>query len=89
MRRGHGASATLTARCVYGVAIMLHGSERLPMTCVACADSVGTAGGFAARGGAIGDVYVGVSVMNHDRRIQIPVLACTPSVRCCLSRQLD
>ncbi len=38
--------------------------------------SVGTAGGFAARGGAIGDVYVGESVMNHDRRIQIPVLAC-------------
>ena len=35
--------------------------------------SVGTAGGFQARGGAIGDVYVGVSVMNHDRRIQIPV----------------
>ena len=38
--------------------------------------SLGTAGGFQARGGAIGDVYVGVAVMNHDRRIQIPVCIC-------------
>ena len=35
--------------------------------------SMGTAGGFRARGGAIGDVYVGSSFMNHDRRIPIPV----------------
>jgi hypothetical protein len=42
--------------------------------CAYC--SVGTAGGFQARGGAIGDVYVGVAVMNHDRRIQIPVRLC-------------
>lgn len=35
--------------------------------------SMGTAGGFAARGAAIGDVFVGASVINHDRRIQIPV----------------
>jgi len=47
------------------------------------ADSVGTAGGFAARGGAIGDVYVGESVMNHDRRIQIPVLTRPPGTYGC------
>mmetsp|Transcript_10161 Transcript_10161/g.30523 ORF Transcript_10161/g.30523 Transcript_10161/m.30523 type:complete len:254 (+) Transcript_10161:189-950(+) len=34
--------------------------------------SAGTAGGFKAQGGAVGDVYVGSSVMNHDRRIPIP-----------------
>lgn len=34
--------------------------------------SAGTAGGFRSRGGAIGDVYIGTSVMNHDRRIPIP-----------------
>ena len=45
--------------------------------------SIGTAGGFKARGGAIGDIYVGQSVMNHDRRIQIPVrLQCHGSSAC-------
>lgn len=34
--------------------------------------SAGTAGGFAARGGAVGDVYVSSALRNHDRRIQIP-----------------
>ena len=35
--------------------------------------SMGTAGGFSVRGAAIGDVFIGASVINHDRRIQIPV----------------
>lgn len=35
--------------------------------------SVGTSGGFKARGGAVGKVYIGTSVINHDRRIPIPV----------------
>jgi len=34
--------------------------------------SAGTAGGFVARGGAVGDVYVSTALRNHDRRIQIP-----------------
>lgn len=34
--------------------------------------TAGTAGGFAAQGGAVGDVYVSSSAMNHDRRIPIP-----------------
>lgn len=34
--------------------------------------NAGTAGGFAARGGAIGDVYLGADVaVFHDRRIQL------------------
>lgn len=36
--------------------------------------SVGTAGGFRAQGAAIGDVFVGTTTVNHDRRIPIPVL---------------
>ena len=36
--------------------------------------SVGTAGGFAAQGAGIGDVFVGTTTVNHDRRIPIPVL---------------
>ncbi len=35
--------------------------------------SVGTAGGFAARGAAIGDVFVATGFANHDRRIPLPV----------------
>jgi Phosphorylase superfamily len=35
--------------------------------------SAGTAGGFTAQGGAIGDVYISKAVMHHDRRIPIPV----------------
>jgi 5'-methylthioadenosine nucleosidase len=34
--------------------------------------NAGTAGGFRAQGGAIGDVYVATAVANHDRRIPIP-----------------
>jgi 5'-methylthioadenosine nucleosidase len=34
--------------------------------------SAGTSGGFKARGGAIGDVYVTTESVNHDRRISIP-----------------
>ncbi len=38
--------------------------------------SAGTAGGFEARGAAIGDVYVSTApVVFHDRRIDIPVWA--------------
>lgn len=37
--------------------------------------SIGTAGGFGKRGGKIGDVYLGTSSENHDRRIPIPVSA--------------
>lgn len=35
--------------------------------------SIGTAGGFKARGAQIGDVFVGTQTLNHDRRIAIPV----------------
>lgn len=35
--------------------------------------SAGTAGGFKAQGGTIGDVYISKAVMHHDRRIPIPV----------------
>jgi 5'-methylthioadenosine nucleosidase len=34
--------------------------------------SAGTAGGFAARGAAIADVFLSTSTRNHDRRIPIP-----------------
>merc|ERR1711976_893187 len=34
--------------------------------------SAGTAGGFKAKGGEIGDVYHGTSTINHDRIISIP-----------------
>jgi len=34
--------------------------------------SAGTAGGFRSQGAAIGDTFVGTSVVNHDRRIPIP-----------------
>jgi nucleoside phosphorylase len=43
--------------------------------------SAGTAGGFKARGGEIGDVYISKAVMHHDRRIAIPVGA--PALQCC------
>ena len=35
--------------------------------------SVGTAGGFAARGAKIGEVFLATGFANHDRRIPIPV----------------
>ena len=35
--------------------------------------SIGTAGGFKAQGGCIGDVYVSTGFANHDRHIPIPV----------------
>ena len=35
--------------------------------------SMGTAGGFRARGAAIGDVFLATGFANHDRRIPIPV----------------
>ena len=35
--------------------------------------SAGTAGGFKARGGAVGDVYLASAFRHHDRAIQIPV----------------
>jgi nucleoside phosphorylase len=35
--------------------------------------SVGTAGGFQSQGAAIGDVFLGTTIVNHDRRIPIPV----------------
>ena len=34
--------------------------------------NAGTAGGFAKRGGEVGDVYVATKFKNHDRRIPIP-----------------
>lgn len=34
--------------------------------------NAGTAGGFKAMGGAIGDVYLATAFKNHDRRIPIP-----------------
>ncbi|GIL43614.1 hypothetical protein Vafri_1271 [Volvox africanus] len=34
--------------------------------------SAGTAGGFRAQGAAIGDVFLGTAVINHDRRIPLP-----------------
>ena len=52
--------------------------------------SVGTAGGFAARGAAIGDVFVATGFANHDRRIPLPVKlkskACEGSA-CCFSTE--
>jgi len=34
--------------------------------------NAGTAGGFKAKGGVVGDVYLATAFKNHDRRIQIP-----------------
>lgn len=34
--------------------------------------NAGTAGGFKAKGAAIGDVYIATHVANHDRRILLP-----------------
>ena len=34
--------------------------------------NAGTAGGFAAKGGVVGDVYLATEFKNHDRRIPIP-----------------
>eukprot|EP00198_Chlamydomonas_reinhardtii_P014218 XP_001703555.1 5'-methylthioadenosine nucleosidase [Chlamydomonas reinhardtii] len=34
--------------------------------------SAGTCGGFKAQGAAIGDVFLGSAVINHDRRIPLP-----------------
>lgn len=34
--------------------------------------SAGTAGGFSARGAAVGDVFLATSFANHDRRIPMP-----------------
>lgn len=34
--------------------------------------TAGTAGGFRAKGAAIGDVYLGTSFAHHDRRIPLP-----------------
>ena len=38
--------------------------------------SMTCAGGFRARGGEIGDVYISTAVANHDRHIPIPVRFC-------------
>ena len=35
--------------------------------------SMGTAGGFKAKGAAIGDLFLATAFANHDRRIPIPV----------------
>lgn len=34
--------------------------------------NAGTAGGFAAKGAGIGDVFVSSVIRNHDRRIPLP-----------------
>jgi 5'-methylthioadenosine nucleosidase len=34
--------------------------------------NAGTAGGFMAKGGSVGDVYVSTCLRHHDRRIPIP-----------------
>ena len=34
--------------------------------------NAGTAGGFQAKGGVVGDVYVSTTLKHHDRRIPIP-----------------
>ena len=34
--------------------------------------NAGTAGGFRAKGGSVGDVYIGTTLCHHDRRIPIP-----------------
>lgn len=34
--------------------------------------NAGTAGGFQAKGGSVGDVYVSTCLRHHDRRIPIP-----------------
>ncbi len=41
--------------------------------------STGTAGGFRSRGAQIADVFVSTAMVNHDRRIPLPVSAfCEP-----------
>ena len=42
--------------------------------------SIGTAGGFQAKGAAIGDVFLATAFANHDRRIPIPVSLLHPSL---------
>lgn len=34
--------------------------------------NAGTAGGYKSKGAAIGDVFIGTNIRNHDRRIPIP-----------------
>jgi nucleoside phosphorylase len=51
------------------VTTTLHAIEHVAPTLVI---SAGTAGGFEARGGAIGSVYLADRVVFHDRRIAIP-----------------
>ena len=45
--------------------------------------SIGTAGGFKAKGGEIGDVYVATAFANHDRHIPIPVSYAHSIWHCC------
>ena len=44
-----------------------------PYCSIAAAALAGTAGGFRSRGAAIADVFVSTGMVNHDRRIPIPV----------------
>ena len=44
--------------------------------------SMGTAGGFKARGACIGDVFLATGFANHDRRIPIPVCAAAHGLTC-------
>ena len=44
--------------------------------------SAGTAGGFRSRGAAIADVFVSTGMVNHDRRIPIPVRPAPRSPAC-------
>lgn len=62
----------LSSEGYYGrcdVTFLVHAKQRLHPDLVI---NAGTAGGFGAKGAAIGDVFVSSLIHNHDRRIPIP-----------------
>src|SRR5688500_612387 len=62
-------------RTVYKYMYLLLCTRTRALICALQPDLVinaGTAGGFRAKGAAIGDVYVSSRTLNHDRRIPIP-----------------
>ena len=55
------------------VGLPLPAAARLRRAPHAHSRAAGTAGGFRSRGAAIADVFVSTGMVNHDRRIPIPV----------------
>jgi len=74
--RSHEVDLVGTVPAALGTYAALHALRQAagPGSCppVDLVISAGTAGGFRARGAAIGDVYVSSSVLHHDRRIPLP-----------------